>query len=1798
MPEAKIRVLVVEDDLEQQEALVEWLEGDASHDIVVDAVTRGEDALALLDQRAGDFDVVLLDQCLPGMDGIATMQRLKEKYPVIPVIMFTEFDPKKGMDALREGAYRYLPKPIDLKEVTFMVRHASELRQAAQLQMQLRLSERLRKASQDLGLAGDVDAVLRKTFDYAFDLVGDTTGLILSVEQDQHLRLVDCRGVKPEQRDTFNAGSPKADKGSFGIVVQSGDIFESKDTCQDRAENRIVDFGLPVPSKVINLPIKRGKAVAAILVLDTLPPTNQVREALIALADIAGITLERLFERATLTALYDMGQEFTLSQNVGQLLDSIVKWTREILGADAVVLYQYDSVDDSLRVPPKHAGLRDVETISQTGEYHRDNLVLRLIREKKPYHYSSDAKHDRILNPRRPKGATPTFVKREGIVSSGAVLLRVLDETVGVLFFNYRIHREFDAQERQKVQLFADQAAAAILNMRRYELEQSLRTQAETLREVAASISSETTIERAAKQILDNLKRVANYTTASIQLLHGDRRKLLAASGFEKDTASPWLSRPISQDRLVANVVLEKKLLVLPDTAKSDLWDQSEETSAVKSWVGLPLIWGEDVIGILTLDHGKPDFFTEQSAASWMSFAQQAAIAIHNARLVERLQVLNEVGNELRTELKQSAMFDKVVRAVVDTLDCMHCTFFGLEGTKLIPKATHTFDDSAAVTRHFNLGEGLIGVVAEKGKSLLTRDAKSHPNFLNGLTRPDLDRSMILAPVLIEGAVFGVLSADQDRVNAFNAEDLQMLETLAGQLAAAIQNADLLVLEQRRTDTLSRLQQVTQSISQAVDLNRSLQLIVENAVRLMKVDTGVVHLIDASGSQVEDSYEYPSQARNLPTRFSEKTGLTWQVFTSKKPVEVFNASRDPRVSEGFAASGVKSSIGIPLLLGVAVMGVLFLNSKTQRIFSEEEKGLLATLAEQAALVTDRLRRYEQRVKDIAVLEEINKAILEGSLNQIPQSVAASAKALTEADYATVRLVDATGQFLEFKAGEGYEPKQEQLPLNDKSFSGWVAITGKGALCPNVAKCEHFVVWRPQVQSCMAAPLKHEGKVVGTLYVESERLDAYSQQYQLDLLQALANQAALALRMGKLYEQRQNDLSALQDVNEAVVSNNVGEVLDRIVHTAVNTMPGQYAELWLHDPATDALVLEAVFGPDEVMKIAPRGTRIETEVASINRDVFVGRKPMITIDVSAVSRFHRIYDEAKSAVTAPLMYKGEPIGTLNVESSSLNAFDENHMKFLDALSDQAAISIVNARSYSDSQDWGKRLRKLQDVAAAISAESLSFERVIEIIERGFAELYPTGVFSMRRYLEEEGKFGEQLFSNEWANRTVLPPRDEGTTQYLLNKKRPLYISDTSRAPVNEEPPLRDELIQEGVKSAALLSLLVKGRLVGKLSLYFHDLHEFSYKDQQILELFAAQAAAAMETARIQRAKVDAVSAISASISTSRNQKAMLEGILDATLHLMREASLGEVRLVKEENLEVVANRGGVVAEEHRSLPKTQGITGWVATNGESTMVSDVEKDHRYVEFLGGTRSELAVPMKRGAEVIGVLNIEHPQANAFTEDDLKLAEAMAALATVAITNVELYQQVQQQRREQTNAMADVSASIAVTSTSQGQMLERILAATLRLIGGSSFGEVHLLYRSRGVLEVLAYSGTDVQDDQRETPVTGGIVGWVAREGKAQNVADVTQDAHYLKYRETTRSELAVPLKRGAEVIGVLNIEHPEVNAFTEDDLKLAEAMAALATVAITNAELYQKALKQERTEVLGNLGDDLADLEVEI
>lgn len=150
-------------------------------------------------------------------------------------------------------------------------------------------------------------------------------------------------------------------------------------------------------------------------------------------------------------------------------------------------------------------------------------------------------------------------------------------------------------------------------------------------------------------------------------------------------------------------------------------------------------------------------------------------------------------------------IYEIVVKAVAEALNCTHCTFFALEGNLLVPREWY----SIQITRRFTLGEGLVGRAAQTRKSILAPNARKHAWFSEGKTQPKVDRSIVVVPVKIDSKVVGVLSADQDQVNAFDERDLEMVETLALQAGNVIKNASLLKKERERADALDLAQKVS-----------------------------------------------------------------------------------------------------------------------------------------------------------------------------------------------------------------------------------------------------------------------------------------------------------------------------------------------------------------------------------------------------------------------------------------------------------------------------------------------------------------------------------------------------------------------------------------------------------------------------------------------------------------------------------------------------------------------------------------------------------------------------------------------------------------------------------------------------------------------------------------------------------------------------------------------------------------------------------------------------------------------------
>ncbi|MGC9395192.1 MAG: GAF domain-containing protein [Anaerolineae bacterium] len=281
-----------------------------------------------------------------------------------------------------------------------------------------------------------------------------------------------------------------------------------------------------------------------------------------------------------------------------------------------------------------------------------------------------------------------------------------------------------------------------------------------------------------------------------------------------------------------------------------------------------------------------------------------------------------------------------------------------------------------------------------------------------------------------------------------------------------------------------------------------------------------------------------------------------------------------------------------------------------------------------------------------------------------------------------------------------------------------------------------------------------------------------------------------------------------------------------------------------------------------------------------------------------------------------------------------------------------------------------------------------------------------------------------------------------------------------------------------------------------------------------------------------------------------------------------------------------DQGGVeTVELLLALDGSRGISVAVARDGVALNIPDVTNDPRYLphdEAAPPTISELCVPMKIRANVIGVLNAESGVQNHFTATDQFLLQTLANQTAVALQNARLYAQTQRNARE-------LSALINATHVLAANLdLDIVLQQTLLQINTLLEAEDAsvLLYDAASddlVFAAVANNQTSALLFGKHVSLDEGIVGWVMRHKTSAIVEDAQQDSRFyseidLITNVTTRSLLAVPLVAKGHIIGVVEVINKVDGTFNTYDRELLEALANSAAIAIDNARLYQEVIDQ--------------------
>ena len=417
-----------------------------------------------------------------------------------------------------------------------------------------------------------------------------------------------------------------------------------------------------------------------------------------------------------------------------------------------------------------------------------------------------------------------------------------------------------------------------------------------------------------------------------------------------------------------------------------------------------------------------------------------------------------------------------------------------------------------------------------------------------------------------------------------------------------------------------------------------------------------------------------------------------------------------------------------------------------------------------------------------------------------------------------------------------------------------------------------------------------------------------------------------------------------------------------------------------------------------------------------------------------------------------------------------------------------------------------------------------------------------------------------------------------------------------------------LLDVGVQSYVGAPIVHKDRILGSFCLFGTAPRPLSETDYALLTAIGRQIGVAVENARLyeetQRRASQAALAyeVGRRVSSKLELSALLSAIVTAIYDAFDYHGVMLMLLDEEaERLTLQSIAGGYadIFLDDFWLAIGEGMIGYAAATGETQVSGDVGKDPHYVRKAEEvTESELAVPIKSGQEVIGVLDVQSDSLDAFDEMDVMAMETLADQIAVAIENARLFGETCRRVRE-LRLLHDVGLAAA-----SGVRLEETLQAAAVALAAELQGNnvaLLLLDSESGALRMEASVGysPDVVKDLR-IRLGEGITGWVAQHGEPALVPDVRLDPRYYEGDPDIRSELCIPLAAGPLVVGVLNVESPQVNAFTDDDQRLLSTLASNLTVLIERARLFEemeaaRMALQQRAEALEEANVRLRELD---
>jgi signal transduction histidine kinase/putative methionine-R-sulfoxide reductase with GAF domain len=964
----------------------------------------------------------------------------------------------------------------------------------------------------------------------------------------------------------------------------------------------------------------------------------------------------------------------------------------------------------------------------------------------------------------------------------------------------------FNDKQIALLKTFAAQAVIAIENVRLFnETKDALdqqRASGEVLRVISSSVEDTKPVFEA---ILQGCGRLFEGRHVGINLVEDGQIHLKAYQGPARGNFEEIFPLPLSPESGAGMAILERRVAHYPDVeAGNDVPHYVRrgcEIIGIKSVIFAPMLQDGGGIGAIFVGRDFPGAFSEKEISLLQTFADQAVIAIQNVRLF----------NETREALEQQTATADILRVISSSPTDTQPVFEAVaENSARLCEASDAVihlregDELRYVAHHGRISTMPIGAkrpiradwvagrAALVARQIHVFDAQAeHDEYPDGvmLARLNNYRTILVTPMLHEGAVVGTIAIRRTDARSFTEKQMALVRTFANQGAIAIENVRLFKeLQGRNAAITEALEQQTATAeilkvisSSPTDIQPVLDAVAGSAARLCGTDDVYIRRIDGETTRrVAHVGTTPMEAEGevRPLRLRTIAGA---VARECKTIHIPDVT-EPHVGERYpeslnlaGRSGFRTFLYVPLVREGTAIGMIVMRRRKVRPFTDKQIELLETFAAQAVIAIENVRLFnetKEALEQQTVTAEILKVISSSPTDVQPvfDAIVRSGRQLFRGLNVSLRVVKGDHAVRVASTSLIDDPSRDANPIKDEGLPGVRAMSCREAVQIPDILAEQWVSVRVKQtaelrgwRAILSAPMLRENDAIGLISVTRVAPGPFSEK-EVALLKTFAAQAVIAIenvRLFKELEARNAEVSealkrqtATAEILEVISSSptNVEPVFQAVAERAARICDATNARVFLVEGGNLRCAAEIGGMPGlAIGDLVPLDRGWPTGRAVIDRRIMhIEDVTALPVDEYPIARRLQSQFGHRTILVVPLMRENVALGAILLRRMEVRPFDDKQVALLQTFAAQAVIAIENARLFNEIRQKSRELESANkhksEFLANMSHELRTPLNAIigfseALVEKMFGELNP----KQEDYLRDIHSSGRHLLS---------------------------------------------------------------------------------------------------------------------------------------------------------------------------------------------------------------------------------------------------------------------------------------------------------------------------------------------------------------------------------------------------------------------------------------------------------------------